>query len=313
MIRKAPTARPVRRVAERGARVAGTGSRVLAVGVDLGSGGAAAPAGAQRPGAPTAAARAAGPGEASASDGALEAREVRGMAGRLLAPLAHDLRSGLTGILGWTQVLERVADEATRVRALEGIRRAVTQQTRLAEDVAQAGKTLASADDRVPVQVDLTAALRTAIAENAASAGAREITVDFEDEAATTLVVGDPAQLQQLARMLVIDALAQVPMSTPLSVSLRERGDAVIVEFSSPSVDLGALPGGAAAAPSRSGVARGEPSRAGGSSADRRPTGNIRRSIASLIARLHGGDVVVAPGGDVLLRASLRRTPAPAV
>src|SRR5690606_41055739 len=64
------------------------------------------------------------------------ARLSVGARDRLMADLAHDLRSPLNGIQGWTHVLEsrlNVADALTK-RALEGIMLGVQEQVQLIAD-----------------------------------------------------------------------------------------------------------------------------------------------------------------------------------
>lgn len=59
----------------------------------------------------------------------------------LFSALSHDLRASLNGIIVWTHILERNADDTT-LRAVEGIRRAVTQQSQLAMELYEFGRAI---------------------------------------------------------------------------------------------------------------------------------------------------------------------------
>lgn len=59
----------------------------------------------------------------------------------LFSALAHDLRAALNGIIVWTHILERDGDEST-LRAVEGIRRAVNQQSQLAMELSDFGRAI---------------------------------------------------------------------------------------------------------------------------------------------------------------------------
>ncbi len=181
----------------------------------------------------------------------------------LFSPLAHDLRAGLNGISVWTHLLSRDGDEVS-VRALEGIRRAVTHQSALAQDLSQFGAVLGAKGGEPSEHVDLRA-LCTQVIEEAGEAAVAQFLHMGEGE--PLFVLAHPALLRQAVRMLLLDALAAVPDGTPVEVGLRGEGDEGVLEVGAASGTGGGL---------------------------RRAT--LRQALCALAAGMLGGRLLILPG-----------------
>src|SRR5262249_42204562 len=81
-----------------------------------------------------------------------------------IAQIAHDLRSPLNAILGWSKVLRsRDPDEATRAEALETIEKSAQKQKHLIEDLLDISR-IAGGKLKLDVQpLSLSAVIRSAM------------------------------------------------------------------------------------------------------------------------------------------------------
>jgi light-regulated signal transduction histidine kinase (bacteriophytochrome) len=169
------------------------------------------------------------PGDSSSSHGAPDplpgdlARAVAAM----FSPLAHDLRAGLNGISVWTHLLQRDGDEVA-VRAVEGIRRAVAQQSALAQELSQIGAALVALRGPPTEPIDLRA-LSTQVVDE----------IRMQDEGAHLRIEGEHVLsvrshadvLRRIVRLIVLDVLATVP-GAPVTLALRQTGRDVVLEVS---------------------------------------------------------------------------------
>lgn len=150
----------------------------------------------------------------------------------LFSALSHDLRAALNGIMVWTHILERSADETT-LRAVEGIRRAVTQQSQMAAELSDVGRAFTAPG--APPEVAIADTL------NEAAAAAREM----RPNAAIELQVSDdlprvavPADHVRIAiRMLLADLLMLAGEGARVAMSVRVTDDALDVHLRLASAD----------------------------------------------------------------------------
>jgi signal transduction histidine kinase len=156
-----------------------------------------------------------------------EAEDLGALVAGLFSPLAHDLRAGLNGISVWTHLLGRNADEVS-ARALEGIRRAVGQQSTLAQDLSQFGAALNAQRGQAAAPVDVAALCEAAAAEARTAHPGHDVSVQVE---AVPEIESHAALLQMVVRLLLLDILAAVPEGTMTSLSLRETEAALAVEI----------------------------------------------------------------------------------
>jgi signal transduction histidine kinase len=206
---------------------------------------------------------------------------ARGLVATMFSPLAHDIRAGLNGVTLWTHVLERGGPEAMD-RGVEGIRRAVAQQSELAQQLSDLGRALSLHPGEPIRPVDVLALLREAAVAVEADAVERGVTLRVECGAQSVRLSGHDRPVRQLLQLLILDALAVAPRGGSVHATLAQRDDAVTLELAVVQPD-GALLEEHDAAPRRT----------------------LRRALAALTAYLLHGELAVrsAGGGE---RVALR-------
>lgn len=155
-----------------------------------------------------------------------EAREIAETANRLkdefLAVLSHELRSPLTPILGWVQMLRgHPVDENTLNKALATIERNANLQVQLVEDLLDISRILQGKLSLVISSVNLTTVISAALETVCLAAQAKsiEIHTQFEDQALS--VAGDPNRLQQVVRNLLTNAVKFTPQGGQIKIFLQ--------------------------------------------------------------------------------------------
>ena len=137
-----------------------------------------------------------------------EAERASQLKDEFLATLSHELRTPMTPILGWAQILRRVARENPQVvQAAEVIERNARVQTQIVDDLLDMSRII-SGKIRLDVQpVDLVEVLEAALDTVAAAADARGIRLQKVLDAGPATVRGDPHRLQQIAWNLLSNAI----------------------------------------------------------------------------------------------------------
>jgi signal transduction histidine kinase len=221
---------------------------------------------------------------------------------RYLQLLAHDLRSSLNTILGWTEVLRTgTLDEAGRARAVQTILRHARQHRWLTDDLEDACLLLSGALRMNTGPLDVAELVESAVQAVEPFAQLKQVTVSCELAPVSGHVVGDAERLKR-AIFAVLSA-ALYPMTTAGTVGLRLASSPDAAELTVFVADLGA--------------------RAGDSASVQRPTGrhdlSVRLHLARELINLHGGALDLSSELNALLiRVSLPlvgvpRTDRPAV
>ena len=147
-----------------------------------------------------------------------------------LATLSHELRTPMTSILGWSQLLaEGLIDESSAREAVDAIRKSAKVQAQLIDDLLDVSRITAGKlrvekrpTELLPV---ITAAIDTV--RKAAETKGVALTVDA---APGISVDGDPHRLQQVVWNLLTNAVKFTPRGGNVTVRLLERGGFAHVE-----------------------------------------------------------------------------------
>jgi PAS domain S-box-containing protein len=125
-----------------------------------------------------------------------------------LATLSHELRTPISAVLGWAQVLSTVnADEETTTRALESIVRNARQQVQLIDDLLDLSRIIAG-KLRLDVRaIDLVPVVQAAIDTARPAAQAKSLQVTSRLVPGPCPVMGDPVRLQQVLWNLLSNAV----------------------------------------------------------------------------------------------------------
>lgn len=144
-----------------------------------------------------------------------------------LATLSHELRSPLSAILGWCEVVKRTRDspQATE-RGLEVVERNARAQARLVDDLLDVMRMRAGSLHLETERLALDVPVRAAVQAAMPMAAARNVALDLHVEGGhAPTVVGDPDRLQQIVTNLVVNAVKFTPPAGSVDVTVRTAGD----------------------------------------------------------------------------------------
>jgi two-component system phosphate regulon sensor histidine kinase PhoR len=147
-----------------------------------------------------------------------------------VANASHELRTPLAAILGYVETLQDMngeADSETRRRFLSIIEREAGRMQQLVIDLLSISRVEADRFRRPTTPVDLTAVVRNTIAQLQDSEDARpkDIAPNLGD--GPQPVLGDEAQLGQLAHNIISNAMKYGRAGTPVAVELSRDGGRV--------------------------------------------------------------------------------------
>ena len=161
----------------------------------------------------------------AAQSARLHAERMGELKDEFLSTLSHELRTPISAILGWSQVVRsRKMSDAELRRAIEVIERNARAQVRLIEDLLDMAR-ITSGQLRLDVQSVEPAALVDAALETVRpAAAAKKIRLTRAFDAGIGPIAGDAGRLQQVAGNLLSNAIKFTPQGGSVRVSLRRAG-----------------------------------------------------------------------------------------
>jgi signal transduction histidine kinase/ActR/RegA family two-component response regulator len=146
-----------------------------------------------------------------------------------LATLSHELRTPMTAIIGWSQMLaEEGVDRETLTTSIDAIRRSAQVQAQLIEDLLDVSRITAGKMKIEEEAVELSPVVDAAIDTMRAAAENKHVALTSE-LAPALYVNGDSRRLQQITWNLIANAVKFTPEGGSVFVSLRgELNEAVI-------------------------------------------------------------------------------------
>lgn len=147
-----------------------------------------------------------------------------------LATLAHELRSPMTAIRGWIQLLKMgELDDAEAADALSMIESSTKVQAHIIEDLMDVSRILAGKAMITPALIDLTPVVEKIVATFRASGALDGLEVDADLPQEPLIVWADEIRLQQVGWNLVSNAIKFTPRGGSVCVSLRRENDSAVV------------------------------------------------------------------------------------
>jgi len=162
------------------------------------------------------------------------AREEAELASRMkdefLATLSHELRTPMTPILGWAQILKRVGgDDPRTVQAAEVIERNARVQMRIVDDLLDMSRIVSGKVSIELKAVDLAEVVESAISTVRSAAEARGIEVETMIDPLLPPVHGDAQRLQQIVWNLVSNAIKFNREGGSVHVTLARAGERAVL------------------------------------------------------------------------------------
>lgn len=147
-----------------------------------------------------------------------------------LATLAHELRTPMTAILGWIQMLRcGDLDGPDVASALSMIESSTKVQAHLIEDLLDVSRIIAGKLKIQPAAIELAPLLERVLSTFRGAAAEQGVELLGEIAAEPLSVWGDPTRLQQVVWNLLSNAIKFTPPGGSVTVSLRrERSNAAI-------------------------------------------------------------------------------------
>lgn len=147
-----------------------------------------------------------------------------------MATLAHELRSPMTAIRGWIQMLKTGdLDPAEATDALSMIEASTKVQARIIEDLMDVSRILAGKVMIEPAAIELAPVVEHAVATFLPGAAQKGIHFSAAIPQEPILVFADVSRLQQVCWNLISNAIKFTPRDGAVEVTLaREGGNAVI-------------------------------------------------------------------------------------
>ena len=163
-------------------------------------------------------------------DSRAQAEEASRLKDEFLATLSHELRTPMTPILGWAQILRRIEHEDPRIhQGAEIIERNALAQTRIVDDLLDMSRIVAGKVLLQPEPVRVDHAMNAALDAVRVAADAREIRIDVQVPADLPFVIADPHRLQQVFWNLLSNAIKFTPRGGSVQVRAAQRDDAMRV------------------------------------------------------------------------------------
>jgi signal transduction histidine kinase/ActR/RegA family two-component response regulator len=148
-----------------------------------------------------------------------------------LAVLSHELKTPLTPILAWAQLLQQgEVDTATRLRGLGAIERGARLQARIVEDLLDVSRVMTGKLTLKLAPISLGPVVLAAIDAVRSTADAKNIALEVEIDPVAGLMSGDADRLQQVVWNLLTNAIKFTPQGGRVEVRLSRVGGQLQLE-----------------------------------------------------------------------------------
>lgn len=178
--------------------------------------------------------------QSSLQESVAKLRDMNLVKDQFLAACSHDLRSPLTGILGYTQLLQ--SDEAlteSHQEMLSGIQRSGDYLLQLINDLLDIGKMASGRTEIRRAEVDLFDVVEDCVRSLVHTAGPKAVALDSFKSSDDTLVSGDRASLMRVCNNLLSNAIKFTPEGGSVTISVRDgRAGELILAVSDSGIGI---------------------------------------------------------------------------
>jgi PAS domain S-box-containing protein len=149
-----------------------------------------------------------------------DVRESNRVKDRFISVASHELRTPMTGILGWTSILRTESDPDIKAEALDWIEKSVKTQAQLVEDLLDSTRIREGKLELRRETIDLRDAVSGALRTCESQAAERGVALDVSLPEHPVEVVGDRVRLQQVAWNLIGNAIKFTPAGKRVMTSV---------------------------------------------------------------------------------------------
>ena len=151
-----------------------------------------------------------------------EAQDANRVKDDFLATLAHELRTPMTGILGWVQMLKSdpIASDSDAAMAIQMIESSTRVQARLVEDLLDVSRIIAGKLRVDMAPVELAPCVEAVVETFRSRAAESGVHIDVEIEERPLSVFGDETRLHQVLWNLLSNAIKFTPEHGRVKVTL---------------------------------------------------------------------------------------------
>jgi signal transduction histidine kinase len=151
----------------------------------------------------------------------MEAESLNRAKDDFLATISHELRTPITSILGWAELLTRVnLDETTRRDGIATILRSARSQAKLIDDVLDVTRMITGKLLLTIEPIDLESLLRSALTALLPAANAKNIEINLNFQADLPPLLGDTVRLHQVFWNLLFNSLKFTPAGGRIDIRL---------------------------------------------------------------------------------------------
>lgn len=156
-----------------------------------------------------------------------EERRLEALRQEVLSLVSHDLRSPLTVVRGYLDILDRPLDDERKTTAVESARRAAQRMEGLLDDLLHATRAERVFAPKVMRPVDLSV-LVEGVATSLQMGAEQHIVTSLEPD---VMVLGDPVRLEQAVTNLIGNAIKHGPPDGEVRVGVTAHNDRAIVSI----------------------------------------------------------------------------------
>jgi PAS domain S-box-containing protein len=159
-----------------------------------------------------------------------------------LATISHELRTPITSILGWAELLTMATlDDASRLDGIATILRSAQTQAKLIDDMLDVSRMITGKLHLTIEPVDLEAVLRAALTALIPAANAKNIAISLNFQEDVPLLSGDTVRLQQVFWNLLSNSLKFTPAGGRIDLRLvSTNAKSVVVEVQDTGIGISA-------------------------------------------------------------------------
>jgi two-component system, OmpR family, phosphate regulon sensor histidine kinase PhoR len=169
-----------------------------------------------------------GVGQAVVMQDITHLKELDRIKSEFVATVSHDLRSPLTAILGYVELISRagpINDQQTEF--IKRVRSSVQAITALISDLLDLGR-IETGFDEQKEPTEFTGIVRGAVDGLVSRASDKRIELDVDLPSTLAPVRGNPVRLRQMAANLIDNAVKYTPQGGTVSVKAQQQSDQVI-------------------------------------------------------------------------------------